>query len=340
MKFGVLTIPRDNETFLDEVTAAEAHGFDLVGIADSQCLMQELHVSMGAAAQQTDDIELASSVTNPVTRHPAVTASAMCTLDEHSDGRAVLGVSSGDSAVYTLGQSAASLRELYEFCTAFNRLCAAESVDFDDYDVDLTWLRMKQATRDVPLFLAAEGPQTLKMAGEVADRVLIGGGTTEPVVEEAIRRIDAGAEEVGRDPAEIEKWVFGRGAVVDDRAAVEDTLKSTVAGAGHHTLQFTLEGKQVPDEYVEPVRQLVSEYDSEQHLGLGDDPANRRLIDDLGLTEYLIDRFAIVGTAAEVTDQIETLSAIDGVDGVHFNPVHDDPTEFMSRLAADVMPAF
>jgi 5,10-methylenetetrahydromethanopterin reductase len=252
----------------------------------------------------------------------------------------VLGVSSGDSAVYTLGQSAASLRELYEFCTGFNRLCAAESVNFDDYDVDLTWLRMKEATRDVPLFLAAEGPQTLKMAGEVADRVLIGGGTTEPVVEEAIRRIDAGAEEAGRDPDEVEKWVFGRGAVVEDLAAVAETLESTVAGAGHHTLQFTLEGKQVPDEYVDPVQTLVREYDSEQHLGLGDDPANRRLIDDLGLTEYLIERFAIVGSADEVVDQVETLAAIDGVDGVHFNPVHDDPTEFMSRLAADVMPAF
>lgn len=340
MKFGVLTIPRDSDTFLDEVTAAEAHGFDLVGVADSQCLMQELYTSLGVAAHHTDEIELASSVTNPVTRHPAVTASAMCTLDEHSDGRAVLGVSSGDSAVYTLGQSAASLRELYEFCTAFNRLCEAESVDFDDYDVDLTWLRMKESTRDVPLFLAAEGPQTLKMAGEVADRVLIGGGTTEPVVEEAIRRINAGAEALDRDPEEIEKWVFGRGAVVDDLAAVEESLKSTVAGAGHHTLQFTLEGKQVPDEYVDPVKTLVQEYDSEQHLGLGDDPSNRRLIDDIGLTEYLIDRFAIVGSADEVIDQVETLAAIDGVDGVHFNPVHDDPTEFMSRMAAEVMADF
>jgi len=340
MRFGVLTIPRDSDDFLNEITAAESHGFDLVGVADSQCMMQELYTSLGAAAHHTEDIELAPSVTNPITRHPAVTASAMCTLDEHSDGRAVLGISTGDSAVYTLGKSAASLRELYEFCTAFTSLCSADSVDIENYEVSLTWLRMKNASREVPLFLAAEGPKTLEMAGKIADRVLIGGGTTAPVVEEAKRRINEGAKEAGRDPTDIDKWVLARGAVVEDRAPVEKKLKSTVAAAGHHTFQFTLEGKQVPDEFNNPIKQLVQHYDSGQHLGLGDDPSNRRLIDDLGLTDYLIERFAIVGSVDEVIDDVETLQAIEGVDGVHFNPVHSDAKDFIARMGDEVIPAF
>lgn len=188
MNIGVLTIPRDSEKFLYEVTLAEDQGFDLVGVADSQCLMQELYMSMGMAAHHTEDIEIASSVTNPVTRHPAVTSSALCTLDEYSSGRAVLGLASGDSAVYTLGKSAASLRELKEFIDLFHALCHGKEVEYDGYEVGLTWLQMKGEPHEIPVMLAAEGPKTLHMAGEVADRVLIGGGTTTEVVEEAIHR--------------------------------------------------------------------------------------------------------------------------------------------------------
>jgi 5,10-methylenetetrahydromethanopterin reductase len=339
MNIGVLTIPRDSEKFLYEVTLAEDQGFDLVGVADSQCLMQELYMSMGMAAHHTEDIEIASSVTNPVTRHPAVTSSALCTLDEHSSGRAVLGLASGDSAVYTLGKSAASLRELKEFIDLFHALCHGKEVEYDGYEVGLTWLQMKDDIREIPVMLAAEGPKTLHMAGEMADRVLIGGGTTTEVVEEAIHRIDAGAKDAGRDPDEIEKWVFARSAVVEDRNEIEETLKSTVAAAGHHTLQFTLEGKKVPTELEEDVIELVRKYDSEQHLGLGDDPANRRLIVRLGLTEYLIDRFSIVGSPDDVIRQIEDLQNLEGIDGIHFNPVHKDATEFMERMGREVLPA-
>lgn len=340
MDIGTIRIPRDSEAFVQDVVAAEVAGFDLVGVADSQCLMQELYVSLGAVARETDAVELATSVTNPVTRHPVVTASALCTLDEYTDGRAVLGLSGGDSAVYTLGESAASLRELREFCDLFHGLCAGDEIEYNDYAVDLTWLRMQGETRDVPIFLAAEGPKTLEMAGHVADRVLIGGGTTEPVVEEAIDRIEAGAAMADRDPEEIDKWVFARGAVVDDIAEVEEKLKSVVAAGGHHTFQFTFEGKRVPADLEEEIRTLVSEYDSEQHMGLGDDPANRRLLDDLGLTDYFFDRFAIAGSADEVIDEIRRLEAMDGVDGVHFNPVHDEPGAFIDRMGRDVIPAF
>ncbi|MFB6310983.1 MAG: LLM class flavin-dependent oxidoreductase, partial [Salinirussus sp.] len=310
MQIGTIRIPRESESFVEDVIAAEDAGFDLVGVADSQCLMQELYVSLGTVARETDAVELATSVTNPVTRHPVVTASALCTLDEHSNGRAVLGLSGGDSAVYTLGKSAASLREIREFCELFHALCGGEEREFEGYEVDLTWLRMRGTTREIPILLAAEGPKTLEMAGHVADRVLIGGGTTDPVVREAIERINEGARMANRDPDEIDKWVFARGAVVDDRSAVEEKLKSTVAAGGHHTFQFTFEGKRVPPELEEEISTLVAEYDSEQHLGLGDDPANRRLLDDLGLTDYFIDRFAIAGSADEVIDELHRLQAI------------------------------
>jgi len=102
MDIGLLTYPWQRESFLETVQAEDT-GLDLVGVADSQSLLHELHTSLGVAARVTETVELGPMVTNPVTRHPAVTAGAVCTLDAHTDGRAVVGVAGGDHAVRTLG---------------------------------------------------------------------------------------------------------------------------------------------------------------------------------------------------------------------------------------------
>lgn len=339
MEFGLLTIPRERETFLNEVRAAERLGFDFLGVPDSQCLVQELYTALGASAMATESIDLGPSVTNPVTRHPAVTASALCALDEHSGGRAVLGIASGDSAVYTLGKRPATVDDLREFVEVFTTLSRGERVEHEGMEFGLTWLRQGGEPREIPVMLAAEGPKTLRLAGMVADRVLIGLGTTPDVVERAVEHVTEGAREADRDPDDVEKWVYARAAVVDDPATVAEPLGDAVAASAHHALQFTLEGKHVPTEHEAAVHQLVREYDSEQHVGLGDRPVNRQLMDRLGLTSYLTERFAIAGPPGPWVDRIDSLRDTGAVDGVHLHPVHDDPLEFIERMGEAVFPA-
>lgn len=287
----------------------------------------------------TETIDLGPSVTNPLTRHPAVTASALCALDEHSGGRAVLGIASGDSAVYTLGKRPATVTELQEFVELFTALCRGERVEYEGETFGLTWLRQKRDTREVPVMLVAEGPRTLQLAGMVADRVLIGLSVTPDVVERAIDYVDEGAREANRDPDSVKKWVYARAAVVDDIAGVAENLEDAVAASAHHALQFTFEGKRVPDEYAAEIRQFVREYDSEQHVGLGDEPVNRQLMDRLGLTEFLTERFAIAGSPETWVDRIEHLRETGAVDGVHLHSVHDDPLEFIERMGKELFPA-
>lgn len=338
MKFGLLTIPRESDTFLNEVRAAERLGFDFIGVPDSQCLLQELFINLGAAAMETQTVDLGPSVTNPVTRHPAVTASAVCALDEHTGGRAVLGLASGDSAVYTLGKRPATVKELQEFVEMFLALSRNERVEYEADTFGLTWLRQLGSPREVPVMLAAEGPKTLRLAGKVADRVLIGLGVTPSVVERAVEHVNDGAREANRDPADIQKWVYARAAVVDDLSTVEEKLEDAVAASAHHALQFTLEGKQVPSEYADAIRQLVREYDSDQHVGLGDESVNRQLMRRLRLTDYLVDRFAIAGSPADWLERIEQLHETRCVEGLHLHPVHDDPLGFIQRMGEEVLP--
>jgi 5,10-methylenetetrahydromethanopterin reductase len=334
VKTGVLVFP--DEAFVDVAHEAERSGFDLLGVTDSQSLAHELYTSLGAAARETERIALGPTVTNPVTRHPVVTASAMCTLDYLSDGRARLGVGSGDSAVHTLGERPARIAEKREFVELFEALCRGERAEYDGNEVGLTWVRKRETRPEIPVFLTAEGPKMLHVAGQMADRVLVGMGIAPEVLEEATRRIRRGARDAGRDPDDVEVWAMARAAVVDDVESVRDDLLTTVASVAHHTLGHTFEGKRVPEEYEDPVRRLVAEYDSEEHEGLGEDPLkNARLVERLGLAEYLIERLCIAGTPAECVAEIRRLEGV--VDGVHFNPVHDT-REFVERMGADVIP--
>src|SRR5919108_2675515 len=102
----------DARTLLDEVRLVERLGYDALWIGDSQLLWREAYVLLGAAAALTSRVRLGIHVTNPVTRHPTVTASAMLTLQEASGGRALVGVGVGSTAVRTLGQQPVSRAEL------------------------------------------------------------------------------------------------------------------------------------------------------------------------------------------------------------------------------------
>lgn len=225
---------------------------------------------------------------------------------------------------------------LQEFIEHFSALCRGERVEYEGKTFGLTWLRQQGEIHKIPVMLAAEGPKTLRLGGKVADGVLIGLGVTPPVVERAVEYINQGARDAGRDPGDIEKWVYARAAVVDDPTTVEEKLEDAVAASAHHALQFTLEGKQVPSEYAADIRRLVQEYDSEQHVGLGDESVNRRLMHRLGLTNYLTERFAVAGAPETWIERLTALQ--ETVDGVHLHPVHDDPLDFIERLGDEVMP--
>lgn len=337
MEFGVFVPPFDIDRFVDNATLASEHGFDFVGVPDSQLLIPELYANLGAVAREVEGIDLGPTVTNPITRHPAVTASAISTVNASLDGQAVLGVGSGDSAVYTLGETAAPLDELETFIETCKALCRGEETTYDDESIELSWLDHVEEAKDVPVLLAASGPKTLELGGRVADRVLIGSGIAPEVVETAIDHIDRGTREAGRDPDDVETWIWPNALVTDDPDAHRETIQAVVAGAAHLTFQFTLEGKQVPDEYEEPIERLVAEYDSDAHMGMGEKPVNRRLVADLGLTDYLTERFCLVGTPDECVEKLHRVTDRTRVDGAHCI-VMGDPGTFIPRAGEEILP--
>src|SRR5438552_14815174 len=103
-------------------SAAEQFGFGGIWIADSQSVFRDAFLALGAAAPRTQRITLATGVTSPKTRHPAVLACLAATLAEASGGRMLIGIGVGESAVRNIGERPASIAELEEFVVALRGL--------------------------------------------------------------------------------------------------------------------------------------------------------------------------------------------------------------------------
>src|SRR5438309_10856885 len=88
---------------------AEALGFEAVFFADSQMNNVDPYQAMALCAVNTKRIRFGTAVTNMVYRDPTITANSFVTLNEISQGRAIIGVGSGDGPVYRLGRIATRL---------------------------------------------------------------------------------------------------------------------------------------------------------------------------------------------------------------------------------------
>src|SRR5262250_3269293 len=137
--------------------AVERHGYDLLGISDSQSISRDVYVTLAHCATATSRIRLGSRVITPVTRHPAVAASAAATLEELAPRRTLLAIGSGDSAAFNIGLRPASLAELAEYAQTIRRLLTTGRAVYRGAGSTLTWKRAA-----VPIYLAASGPKTLR----------------------------------------------------------------------------------------------------------------------------------------------------------------------------------
>ena len=330
MKFGVTMFPNNLEDVASGSRLAEEMGFDYVGIADSQSLARELYVTLGVVAASTERVMLGPTVSNPLTRHPAVAASAIASINELSKGRAFLGLGSGDSAVLNLGLRPARLAELHHYIQSVREMLAGETVEYRGNRAHVRW-----SSTAIPVAMSAEGPRTLAMAGSVADAAIVHTGLTTDVLWDTVASIREGERAAGRDEGATGIWAFAKCNIADDRDEAIDEIKMALAASGHHAFRFTLEGKNVPEQYRKAVSILHHEYEAAEHEQIGQ-TRNATLTDELGLTDYFADRFAIVGTPDEC--RAKTRAIFDaGVDVLLITAIGPSPETIIRRYGKDVI---
>lgn len=291
---------------LEYALLAEELGYDHVWLGDSQNIWRESSVALGAAALATERIVLGAGVTNAVTRHRSLLASTWATLAEFTGGRVALGIGAGDSSLRTMGLSPLKLAELEQAVGELRALFRGEEVREPSsgatYHLDYL-----AGPVDVPVYIAASGPKILKLAGRVADGVIVLTGTAPRFVEAALKTIEKGARESGRELTDLHIVLWTPTAIRNDRTSARDLVRAHVARIIIRPLPVQLSADQ--QAVIERIR---GTYDYYHHM---DTEAGHA---DL-VTDDLVDLFALAGTPGECQDRLNEITSL-GVDQVSIVP--------------------
>ena len=308
---------------------AEEIGFESVWVIDSQLLCRELYITLGAIAAATSRIRIGPGVTQPVTRHPSVTASAIATLQEISAGRAMLGIGVGFSSLRTLGRGPARIAELESHVDAVRALLHGDAVTFENATPGrLSWC---EAPMSVPVHIAASGPRMTQAAARIGDGAILLQGVAPNLLARGLGWIATGARAAGKDPASVEVSCWAGIGLDDDPIAARDQVRARAAAAIKNADPTLFE----PDER-EIVLRLQQDYEPARHASPSS-PHSRALPDSL------IERYALAGTPEELRAQLSRLLAQPGIDRVILTPQVPGPDAlpvdtFLRRLARDVLP--
>jgi 5,10-methylenetetrahydromethanopterin reductase len=205
---------------------------DTLWVADER-FRRDVFVSLGALAARTNRLRLATCVTDPFIRHPALTGAAMATVADLAPGRAILGLGAGASGFGALGvrrdRPATALRDMILFLRRF--WAAQEPFTFETESLAFRDARLGFGPAAVPIHLAGRGPKILELAGELADGVLVATFLDGPLLDASLARVQAG---IGRrDPslAPLRRISWAYVSIDDDRAAARDAVRRGIAVA-------------------------------------------------------------------------------------------------------------
>ncbi len=191
---------------------AEENGFESVWVAESR-LARDALIPMAAIATDTKRIKVGAGVINTWTRNAALIAQTFATLDELSDGRVMLGLGAWwDPLAWKVGiERRKPLRCMREYVEVIRRLFRMETVDYEGEFVKMRGVRLDvlhgagEKPRNIPIYIGATGFEMMRLAGEIADGVLLNYLVSPQYNDKALERIREGAAKAGRKLEEIDR---------------------------------------------------------------------------------------------------------------------------------------
>jgi 5,10-methylenetetrahydromethanopterin reductase len=328
VEIGFFFWPYDAALVRAMAEAADSLGYDMVGIADTPGIAMDPWVATSVLAEHVRRARVAVCVTNLVTRHPAIAAASIASVDLLAPGRAVLGIGVGHSGTRNLGTASLPAAELAEGVAFIKELLRARPASYKGGTAHLPWVK-----RPSPVFLAASHPRSLEAAGARADGVFINYGLAADNVAESEGKVARAARAAGRDPNEVEIWQIacldcGLDGDASRRkiGAILAFVSAYVMGGGD------LARRGVPAEYRTALQELRRRYSTRP----GD--ADAALVAELGLFDYLSRRLAVCGTPDECLAQVRAAQAA-GVRRLMFSvSLAVDPVRTVRLFGETVLP--
>ena len=328
MQFGFTLKPDHSiERTLALTRLAESAGFDYGWLFDSHVLWREPYPLLTLMAGASARLRLGTCVTNPGTREPTVTASALATLNEISGGRMDLGIGRGDSARRMLGKPPITLANTEEAIHVIRELVEGRSVVYEGTELIFPWTGHWK----LPVWVAGYGPMALAMTGRVADGVILQLGDPDLVrwFGDQVREAAAAA---GRPVGSV-KVQAAAPAHIGPRDVGRERTRWFPALVSNHVVDLVnrYPREQLPDSLTGYIQDRTG-YDYHHHAEVGS--SNAGFVGD-----EVTDRFCVLGDPSEVIEKLRVLEAA-GVDQFNVYLMNGDEEEQLERFGRDVVPAF
>ena len=312
---------------------AEQHGFSHVWTFDSHLLWQEPYVIYSQILAETKRITVGPMVTNPATRDWTVTASTYATLNEMYGNRTICGIGRGDSAVRVTNGAPTTLKTLRESIHVIRELANSRAVEYNGAQLQFPW----STGSKLDIWVAAYGPLALKLAGEVGDGFILQLADLD-IAEWMIKTVRDAAEAAGRDPKSIKFCVAAPMYISDSDSAADwehmrDQTRWFGGMVGNHVADIVAKygtSGSVPKALTDYIAGREG-YDYNEHGRAGNTHTDF-------VPDGIIDRFCVLGTAAQHIEKLEALKAI-GVDQFAGYLQHDNKEETLRVYGETVIPA-
>lgn len=324
LRFGVGIFPsKDAGEAVNLAVAADQAGYDVVWVGDSHMIWRELYVLMGYIAAKTRRVAISPGVTQLLTRHPTVTASALITLGEFVQGRVRLGLGLGDSSVMNIGKDRASLSVLSDGVRLFQTLCAGQQIPINGHEGKITFASGSK----IPVYIASNRLRVLEFAGATADGVILAGDRN--TLSLRIETVRHAQQKAGRALQDVRIVWWRACSIAQDNQEAREAVKPMVARAAMSELKRKAKTDELTAEEREVLASLQKHYDFYHHMG----PEHSQLVPDAW-----VDRYALAGTSSEILARIQETLA-EGIDEVSIIPFAEDREGIVRQFASGVMRA-
>jgi 5,10-methylenetetrahydromethanopterin reductase len=289
---------------------ADSLGIDGIWVGEDIGLGQETSILTASLLEATTKARVGTGIIPVSVHNLSIIARSALTLQELGNGRFVLGIGLGGiQDLQKLGKQVKKpVSVLRDTTLALKRLFNSESVTMKSEMFNLTdySLRISKPI-DIPIFFGVRGPQMLKLAGRIADGVILSG--PKEYLQYAIDTIDKIASERGRKRKEIEKVVW-LPTIPTFKGGSNELAKQVVALVVADTPAQVLDLLDIDRERADKIREVVA--------ALGP-KAGAELID-----QQFIDTFAISGTRERMVDRFEEIHNLGATEVVLGPPFSGD----------------
>ncbi len=331
----------DMHLIMEHARKAEKAGWDGISIPDVQSVSGDMYVAMTLAAMATERIKIGSDVTNPLTRHPVITAGAIASVQRVSDGRAVLGIGRGDSALAHIGHAPVYTKLFESYLKALQAYLSGDGVPFEELtfgkgmaphvdtlkllkapeDSRLTWLRPED--KKVPVAVSASGPKVLGAAARHADIVMLGVGADLERLEWGMDQVRNARREAGLHPEGVRYGAYLSIACHPDTEVARELTPYYVGWARFAVMHGRVNGPFAQQDQ-EVLKAVLKNYDVRDHSSSFEPPAE------------FIDRYAIAGAPDECIRRIRQIAELGIERIVVYGPTVNEVAG-NGKLAADLM---